>query len=103
MSADLRNPNLNNNLPIIPTEVSIVNFTWKSGNKKYTYHFDKLLSTDESILKSPTVSIATEGNVPQEAKGLHILLNFSSFLRAVFDFSAPQACEYERESSDEQK
>lgn len=69
VSADLRNPNLNNNLPIIPTEVSSVNFTWKSGNKKYTYHFDQLQSSDETILKSPIVSIDVEGYVPQESKG----------------------------------
>lgn len=94
VSADLRNPNLNNNLPIIPTEVSIVNFTWKSGNKKYTYHFDKLQSTDESILKSPTVSIATGGNVPQEAKGLHKLFRFTQ--RSLLLSSSSDIVNFER-------
>lgn len=71
MSADLRKRNVNNNLPIIPTEVSNVNFTWKAGSKKYTYHFDQLQSSDETILKSPTVSIDSQGKVPQESKGFY--------------------------------
>ncbi|XP_019895376.1 protein shifted isoform X2 [Musca domestica] len=59
---------------IIPPEVNHVNFTWKSGQTKYFYHFDLLESMDESILKAPTVSIKTKGRIPKEEK------NFSVFL-----------------------
>lgn len=74
VSPDLKSPNFNNNLPIIPSEVSCVNFTWRSGTKKYYYHFDRLQSLDETVLKSPTVSIKIKGKVPQEAKGLFFVL-----------------------------
>lgn len=53
---------------IIPPEVNHVNFTWKSGQTKYFYHFDLLESMDESILKAPTVSIKTKGRIPKEEK-----------------------------------
>lgn len=66
----LKSPNFNSNLPIIPSEMTCVNFTWRSGNKKYYYHFDRLQSLDETILKPPTVSIRIKGKVPQDAKGL---------------------------------
>lgn len=69
VSMHLKNPNFNNNLPIIPSEVSVVKFTWHAGTKKYYYHFDRLLSLDESILKKPTVSIKPEGNVPRKDEG----------------------------------
>ncbi|TMW54335.1 hypothetical protein DOY81_000608 [Sarcophaga bullata] len=59
---------------IIPAEVNYVNFTWKSGHRKYFYHFDLLETMDESILKAPTVSIKTKGRIPKEEK------NFSVFL-----------------------
>lgn len=70
VSMHLKSPNFNNNLPIIPSEVSCVNFTWRSGTKRYYYHFDRLQSLDENILKPPTVSIKIKGKVPQDAKGL---------------------------------
>lgn len=69
VSMHIKNPNFNHYLPIIPSEVSVVNFTWRSGTKKYYYHFDRLQSLDESILKPPTISIKPKGKVPQEAKG----------------------------------
>ncbi|XP_037811804.1 protein shifted isoform X1 [Lucilia sericata] len=59
---------------IIPAEVNYVNFTWKSGHRKYFYHFDLLETMDESILKAPTVSIKPKGRIPNEEK------NFSVFL-----------------------
>lgn len=65
----LKSPNFNHNLPIIPSEVSCVNFTWRTGTKKYHYNFDRLYSSDESILMRPTVSIKIKGKVPQEPKG----------------------------------
>lgn len=70
VSMHLKSPNFNNNLPIIPSEMSCVNFTWHSGTKKYRYNFDRLQSLDEAILKPPTVSIRIKGRVPQESKGL---------------------------------
>lgn len=69
VSPHLKSRNFNHYLPIIPSEVSSVNFTWRSGTKKYHYHFDRLQSFDETILKPPTVSIKIKGKVPQEAKG----------------------------------
>lgn len=53
---------------IIPAEVNYVNFTWKSGHRKYFYHFDLLESLDENILQAPTVSIKPKGRVPNEEK-----------------------------------
>lgn len=76
VSPHLKSPNFNHNLPVIPSEVSSVNFTWRSGTKKYHYHFDRLQSYDENILKPPTVSIKIKGKVPQEAKGSCSLSTF---------------------------
>ncbi|XP_060663804.1 protein shifted isoform X1 [Drosophila nasuta] len=62
------------NYLVIPSEVNYVNFTWKSGKRKYFYDFDRLQTMDESILKAPTLSINKRGRIPQEQK------NFSIFL-----------------------
>ncbi|XP_032594565.1 protein shifted isoform X3 [Drosophila grimshawi] len=62
------------NYLVIPSEVNYVNFTWKSGRRKYFYDFDRLQTMDESILKAPTLSINKSGRIPQEQK------NFSIFL-----------------------
>ena len=62
-------PNFSQALPVIPSEVSSVNFTWKAGNRKYFYHFDTLNSSDPSILKPPIISIKTKGRVPRRPKG----------------------------------
>lgn len=80
VSPHLKSPNFNHNLPVIPSEVSSVNFTWRSGTKKYHYHFDRLQSYDESILKPPTVSIKIKGKVPQEAKGIFQRMHFPYLL-----------------------
>lgn len=71
VSPHLKDPNLNNYLPTIPSEVSYVNFTWSSGPKKYTYHFDRLTTSDDSILKPPTISIDPMGAVPKNPQGRH--------------------------------
>lgn len=71
----IKDPNFNQYLPIIPSEVSTVNFTWMSRNKKYYYNFDRLESLDENILKAPTISIKTQGKVPSEPKGMSKLSN----------------------------
>lgn len=70
MSPHIKDPNFNKYLPVIPSEVSAVNFTWMSGKKKYHYHFDRLQSLDENILQPPTISIKSRGKVPQQAKGI---------------------------------
>lgn len=67
-------PNFEKHLPVIPSEVSYVNFTWKAGLKKYYYNFDRLQSSDESILEPPVISIKTKGRVPKRAKEFSIFL-----------------------------
>ncbi|XP_030380872.1 protein shifted isoform X2 [Scaptodrosophila lebanonensis] len=73
VSDDLRDTTFYNYL-VIPSEVNYVNFTWKSGRRKYFYDFDRLQTLDDSILKAPTLSINKKGRIPQEQK------NFSIFL-----------------------
>lgn len=73
-------PNFSHKLPIIPSEVGYVNFTWRS-KKKYFYNFDTLTSSDPKVLKPPLLSIKTQGRVPKLPKGnnnniLYILNNF---------------------------
>lgn len=46
-----------------------MNFTWSSP-KKYTYHFDRLTTSDETILKPPTISIDAMGTVPKNPQGI---------------------------------
>ncbi|KAG7203225.1 hypothetical protein KM043_010328 [Ampulex compressa] len=70
----LLDPEFENKLPIIPSEVSYVNFTWKSGVKKYYYNFYQLKSFDESILKTPSITIKTHGRVPKRPKEFSVLL-----------------------------
>ena len=65
----LLDPEFENKLPVIPNEVAYVNFTWKSGMKKYYYNFFKLKSCDEMILKTPSITIKTRGRVPKRPKG----------------------------------
>lgn len=77
----LLDPELENKLPIIPNEVSHVNFTWKSGAKKYFYNFFRLKSFDETILKTPTITIKKEGRVPKQPKGKNFDVYF--FLRII--------------------
>ncbi|CAH0561994.1 unnamed protein product [Brassicogethes aeneus] len=67
-------PNFEKHLPVIPSEVSYVNFTWKAGRKKYHYNFDRLQSYDESVLEAPVISIKTRGRVPKKPKEFSIFL-----------------------------
>ncbi|XP_074105053.1 WNT inhibitory factor 1 isoform X1 [Cotesia typhae] len=83
----LLDPELENKLPIIPSEVSYVNFTWKSGVKKYYYHFNRLKSLDESILKTPSLTIKTKGRVPKRPKEFSILLTCSGNSSGIVQFS----------------
>lgn len=64
----LRDPAFDSYLPMIPPEVSYVNFTWTAGQKKYRYHFDQLTSLNEEILQPPIISIKPKGKIPQEPK-----------------------------------
>lgn len=66
-------PNFSLKLPIIPSEVGYVNFTWRS-KKKYFYNFDTLTSSDLKVLKPPVLSIKTQGRVPKSPKGYLRLL-----------------------------
>lgn len=65
----LLDPEFERKLPIIPSEVSHVNFTWKAGTKKYHYNFFRLKSFDESILKTPSITIDMRGRIPKRPKG----------------------------------
>ncbi|XP_060537061.1 protein shifted-like [Cylas formicarius] len=67
-------PNFENYLPVIPSEVRRVNFTWKAGLKKYYYNFDQLQSYDEKILQAPEISIKPRGRVPKKPKEFSIFL-----------------------------
>ncbi|XP_037968602.2 protein shifted isoform X2 [Plutella xylostella] len=67
-------PNFSTKLPIIPSEVGYVNFTWMSCCKKYYYHFDTLTSSDPKILKAPYLSIKKKGRVPKKAKEFSLFL-----------------------------
>ncbi|XP_053949860.1 protein shifted isoform X4 [Anastrepha ludens] len=74
---DLREINIYKYL-IIPAEVNYVNFTWKSGSRKYFYHFDRLQTLDDNILRAPTLSIKTKGRIPAEEKNFSIFLPCAS-------------------------
>ncbi|XP_036138258.1 protein shifted isoform X3 [Monomorium pharaonis] len=71
----LLDPEFESKLPMIPSEVSHVNFTWKSGVKKYYYNFCLLKSYDESILQTPSITIKTQGRVPKKPKEFSVQLN----------------------------
>uniref|UniRef100_A0A8D8V4V3 Protein shifted n=2 Tax=Cacopsylla melanoneura TaxID=428564 RepID=A0A8D8V4V3_9HEMI len=70
-------PEFEHQLPIIPSEMGYVNFTWKSGMKKYYYNFDRLQSFNENILEPPNVSIKTQGRIPRRPKVFSIQLKCS--------------------------
>nr|CAD7455357.1 unnamed protein product [Timema tahoe] len=72
---------------ILNQEVAYVNFTWKSGVKKYYYHFDRLQSFDENILESPVISIKTKGRVPRRPKVFSVLLPCSGNSSGIAMFS----------------
>ncbi|KAL4718429.1 hypothetical protein ACJJTC_006684, partial [Scirpophaga incertulas] len=68
VSPYILDPNFSNKVPIIPSEVGYVNFTWRS-RKKYFYNFDFLTSSDLQILSPPVLSIKPMGRVPKTDKG----------------------------------
>lgn len=62
-------PHFEKYLPIIPAEVTSVNFTWKAGDQRpYHYHFDQLTSFNTSVMDDPFISIPTEGKVPKRPR-----------------------------------
>ncbi|CAG7833400.1 unnamed protein product [Allacma fusca] len=67
-------PNFEKYLPVIPAEVGVVNFTWRAGDRKYFYHFDRLQSFSEDILLPPVVSIDTRGRIPRKSKAFSVFL-----------------------------
>lgn len=71
----LRDPAFDTLMPVIPPEISHMNFTWTSAKKKYRYHFDQLISLDEKVLLSPVISIKPKGKIPHEPKRkiIHLL------------------------------
>lgn len=97
----LRDPAFDSYLPMIPPEVSYVNFTWTAGNKKYRYHFDQMTSLNEEILQKPIISIKHRGKIPQEPKrektlrssrnspGINFIFCFLNFQSLVSCFPAP--------------
>lgn len=46
-----------------------MNFTWRAGDKKYFYNFDRLQSFNEEVLLPPIVSVDTRGRIPRRPKG----------------------------------
>lgn len=67
-------PNFEKYLPVIPSEVMSVNFTWKSGDKNYYYEFNELQSFNTEILKSPVISIDSRGSVPNNPKVFQVFI-----------------------------
>nr|CAG4643939.1 EOG090X05QS [Lepidurus arcticus] len=80
-------PNFEKHLPIIPSEVGYVNFTWKSGDKKYYYHFDRLQSSNEEILPPPHITVETKGRIPRKPKVFSVLLPCSGNVSGIASFS----------------
>nr|CAG4647883.1 EOG090X05QS [Moina brachiata] len=81
-------PNFENYLPIIPPEVSHVNFTWKSGeNKKYYYQFDQLQTLSGEILNKPVVTIPDSGRVPKKPQVFSVLLPCTGNLSGIAQFT----------------
>lgn len=71
----LLDPNFEKNLPVIPSEVTSVNFTWKAGeNRNYTYEFYELRSHNKDILNSPIISISPSGPVPRKPTIFEVLI-----------------------------
>ncbi|KAK2721027.1 protein shifted-like isoform X3 [Artemia franciscana] len=89
-------PNFEKYLPVIPPDVNYVNFTWKSGVKKYLYNFDSLQSFNEEILKPPVVSISRVGRVPKKAKTFSVFLPCSGNASGVAPFTIGLSLETRR-------
>lgn len=73
VSSYILDPNFEKYLPVIPSEVNSVNFTWKAGNKKYIYEFN-LTSFDKSVMEAPVISIKSKGRIPKHPKEFSVFL-----------------------------
>ncbi|KAJ8670399.1 hypothetical protein QAD02_001658 [Eretmocerus hayati] len=82
----LLDPEFDSKLPVIPNEMSYVNFTWKSGVKKYLYDFFLLKSFDEAILQTPSITIKKQGRVPKREKEFSILLPCTGNVSGIAQF-----------------
>lgn len=81
-------PNFEKYLPVIPAEVTSVNFTWKGGDRKsYNYHFDQLISYDHKILSDPVVTIEPRGRVPRKPRIFSVELPCSGNASGVASFA----------------
>ncbi|UXI20119.1 E3 ubiquitin-protein ligase MARCH5-like [Sarcoptes scabiei] len=81
-------PNFEKYLPVIPSQVTSVNFTWKSGeNRNYYYDFDQLQSFDMNILKKPILSIESKGLVPKKPKIFQVLIPCVGNMSGVASFT----------------
>lgn len=74
----IQDPQFQSYLPVVPSEVLSVNFTWKSGDaRQYFYCFDELSSNDTSILLNPDLSIPKQGLIPKEESMFRAMLKCS--------------------------
>uniref|UniRef100_A0A0K8TC46 Wnt inhibitory factor 1 n=2 Tax=Lygus hesperus TaxID=30085 RepID=A0A0K8TC46_LYGHE len=83
----IRDPNFERHLPVIPSEINSVNFTWKSGARTYNYHFDRLESFDEGILLPPAITIDSKGKIPKKPKMFSVQLPCSGKNSGIASFS----------------
>ncbi|XP_026680038.1 protein shifted-like [Diaphorina citri] len=74
-------------LLLLRFQMGYVNFTWKSGMKKYYYNFDRLQSFNENILEPPSVSIKTTGRIPRRPKVFSIQLKCSGNRSGIASFT----------------
>ncbi|KAG1663091.1 Wnt inhibitory factor 1 [Nymphon striatum] len=65
----IEDPNLEQYLPTIPSQITSFNFTWTSAGRLYYYDFDRLRSLNQEVLKNPVISIERKGKVPSKTRG----------------------------------
>lgn len=81
-------PNFEKYLPIIPSEVTSVNFTWKSGEtRNYRYDFYELKSYNKSILEAPIISVEPQGLVPKKPAIFQVFIPCNGNASGVASFS----------------
>ncbi|KAG1663092.1 Protein shifted [Nymphon striatum] len=64
----IEDPNLEQYLPTIPSQITSFNFTWTSAGRLYYYDFDRLRSLNQEVLKNPVISIERKGKVPSKTR-----------------------------------
>ncbi|XP_013385434.1 wnt inhibitory factor 1-like [Lingula anatina] len=70
----LKMPEFADHFPVIPPEIDMVNLTWEAKNGKYTYWFEVLSSSRQSIMYNPLLSIPAVGYVPAETTVFQIAI-----------------------------